>query len=144
MAQPFIKLEHSHPTSHTPDVFNTAPSQTSDTPTMAASTPTPMGAFNMCDVPQQEQIDLLGRPVQKLVELIKELETLGVEAKNLPLPKIVVVGDQSAGKSSLIEGLSGIKVPRSDGSKFQNCCLMMAIKHVPSCLWRNMLTIMSF
>lgn len=99
---------------------------------MAASTPTPMGAFNMCDVPQQEQIDLLGRPVQKLVELIKELETLGVEAKNLPLPKIVVVGDQSAGKSSLIEGLSGIKVPRSDGSKFQNCCLMMAIKHVPS------------
>ncbi|TIA43598.1 hypothetical protein D6C78_00136 [Aureobasidium pullulans] len=97
---------------------------------MAASTPTPMGAFNMCDVPQQEQIDLLGRPVQKLVELIKELETLGVEAQNLPLPKIVVVGDQSAGKSSLIEGLSGIKVPRSDGT-CTRCPLQITLYSAP-------------
>ncbi|KEQ74338.1 hypothetical protein M436DRAFT_71772 [Aureobasidium namibiae CBS 147.97] len=63
-----------------------------------------------------EQLGLLGRPVQKLVQLIKDLEHLGVETKRLPLPKIVVVGDQSAGKSSLIEGISGIKVPRSDGT----------------------------
>lgn len=34
----------------------------------------------------------------------------------LPLPKIVVVGDQSTGKSSLIEGMSEIKVPRNTGT----------------------------
>ncbi|CAD0087716.1 unnamed protein product, partial [Aureobasidium vineae] len=89
---------------------------------MAATTPTPGAAFDMCNNQDQArqdndpQLGLLGRPVQKLVQLIKDLEQLGVETRNLPLPKIVVVGDQSAGKSSLIEGISGIKVPRSDGT----------------------------
>ena len=40
---------------------------------------------------------------------------LGVEDLVIPLPKIVVVGDQSTGKSSLIEGISEIKVPRRAG-----------------------------
>ncbi|KAI5242682.1 hypothetical protein E4T43_04657 [Aureobasidium subglaciale] len=88
---------------------------------MTSPSPSTGGAFNVCAGvdPQRidtQDIDLLGRPVQKLVRLIKELEQLGVEARNLPLPKIIVVGDQSAGKSSLIEGISGIKVPRSDGT----------------------------
>ncbi|KEQ93982.1 hypothetical protein AUEXF2481DRAFT_66902 [Aureobasidium subglaciale EXF-2481] len=88
---------------------------------MTSPSPSTGGAFDVCTGvdPRRidtEDIDLLGRPVQKLVQLIKELEQLGVEARNLPLPKIIVVGDQSAGKSSLIEGISGIKVPRSDGT----------------------------
>ncbi|KAG9693142.1 P-loop containing nucleoside triphosphate hydrolase protein, partial [Aureobasidium melanogenum] len=127
MADPYIKLEHSPITEHAPHVFNKpAPSDTSscttsDTSTMTAPLPAP-GTFDMGDgedhAPQTTgaQLDLLGRPVQKLVQLIKDLEQLGVETRNLPLPKIVVVGDQSAGKSSLIEGISGIKVPRSDGT----------------------------
>ena len=41
-----------------------------------------------------------------------ELEAAGVDASGINLPKIVVVGDQSAGKSSLIEAISGINVPR--------------------------------
>ena len=44
------------------------------------------------------------------------LHHLGLDNLDLPLPKIVVVGDQSTGKSSLIEGMSEIKVPRSSGT----------------------------
>lgn len=59
---------------------------------------------------------LLGRGVKSLVKAIQTLRDLGVENLGLPLPKIVVVGDQSTGKSSLIEGISEIKVPRNTGT----------------------------
>jgi GTPase SAR1 family protein len=54
--------------------------------------------------------------IKAMVRCINNLRYLGVES-DVPLPKICVVGDQSAGKSSLVETLSGIKVPRADG-----CC----------------------
>ena len=59
---------------------------------------------------------MLGRGVKSLVQAIQTLRDLGVEILGLPLPKIVVVGDQSTGKSSLIEGISEIKVPRHAGA----------------------------
>lgn len=59
---------------------------------------------------------VLGRGVRKLVQAIQELRHLGVEDLLLPLPKICMIGDQSAGKSSLIEGISEIKVPRGPGT----------------------------
>lgn len=59
---------------------------------------------------------MLGRGVKSLVQAIQTLRDLGVENLGLPLPKIVVVGDQSTGKSSLIEGISEIKVPRHAGT----------------------------
>ncbi|KAI9887718.1 MAG: hypothetical protein M1823_000467 [Watsoniomyces obsoletus] len=58
----------------------------------------------------------VGQGVKKLMQTINGLRQLGVEDLVLPLPKIVVVGDQSAGKSSLVEALSEIKVPRSAGT----------------------------
>lgn len=61
-------------------------------------------------------LQVLGRGVKKMVQAIQELRHLGVEDLVLALPKIACVGDQSAGKSSLIEGISGIKVPRGAGT----------------------------
>lgn len=54
--------------------------------------------------------------VSPLTFIAHRLHHLGLDNLDLPLPKIVVVGDQSTGKSSLIEGMSEIKVPRSSGT----------------------------
>ena len=51
----------------------------------------------------------------KLNEVINALRRCGVE-EILDLPKIAVIGNQSVGKSSLIESISGINVPRSQGT----------------------------
>lgn len=55
-----------------------------------------------------------------LVKKIQDLRHLGIEentgTSKIALPKICVVGDQSTGKSSLIESMSEIKVPRSAGT----------------------------
>ena len=52
---------------------------------------------------------------QKLNEIIKALRDCGTE-EVIRLPKIAVIGNQSAGKSSLIEAISQIKVPRASGT----------------------------
>ncbi|XP_076838798.1 interferon-induced GTP-binding protein Mx3-like [Brachyhypopomus gauderio] len=52
--------------------------------------------------------------VRPLIELIDSLRKLGIE-KDLALPSIAVVGDQSSGKSSVLEALSGVALPRGSG-----------------------------
>src|SRR5277367_1161000 len=52
---------------------------------------------------------------QKLNEIVKALRDCGTE-EVIKLPKIAVIGNQSAGKSSLIESISQIKVPRATGT----------------------------
>ena len=49
-----------------------------------------------------------------LIDLNDSLGESGL-GEFLSLPKIAVIGDQSSGKSSLIEAISQIKVPRGDG-----------------------------
>ncbi|KAH8693853.1 P-loop containing nucleoside triphosphate hydrolase protein [Talaromyces proteolyticus] len=46
----------------------------------------------------------------RILGIIDKLRELGV-SENVSLPQLVVVGDQSSGKSSLLEGLTGVSFP---------------------------------
>ncbi|KAI1782037.1 P-loop containing nucleoside triphosphate hydrolase protein [Ganoderma leucocontextum] len=50
-----------------------------------------------------------------LLELVRDLRALGHD-KDLDIPQIAVIGKQSAGKSSLVEAVAGINVPRDAGT----------------------------
>ncbi|KAI0088919.1 P-loop containing nucleoside triphosphate hydrolase protein [Irpex rosettiformis] len=52
---------------------------------------------------------------RRLIRLIKDLRALGADSE-LNLPRIAVIGNQSAGKSSLVEAISQITVPRASGT----------------------------
>lgn len=56
----------------------------------------------------------LGRGQQELWEEIYKLGVSGVD-KYIELPQIVVVGDQSSGKSSVLEAITGVPFPRNSG-----------------------------
>jgi GTP-binding protein EngB required for normal cell division len=61
-------------------------------------------------------LEHLTMDMKDLIKKIQDLSHLGIENRQIALPKICVVGDQSTGKSSLIEGISEIQVPRSEGT----------------------------
>ncbi|KAK6981542.1 P-loop containing nucleoside triphosphate hydrolase protein [Favolaschia claudopus] len=52
---------------------------------------------------------------RKMLDLINRLHSTGMQT-DIDLPRIVVIGSQSAGKSSLIESISGITLPRAGGT----------------------------
>ncbi|KAL4928186.1 dynamin family protein [Aspergillus undulatus] len=55
-------------------------------------------------------IDLHNEKRARVLEIIDKLRELGV-SESVSLPQLVVVGDQSSGKSSLLEGLTGLSFP---------------------------------
>ncbi|KAH7929544.1 hypothetical protein BV22DRAFT_1102356 [Leucogyrophana mollusca] len=57
----------------------------------------------------------LSRDRRKMLDLVNRLHNTGVNT-DMDLPMIAVIGSQSAGKSSLIESISGIKLPRAAGT----------------------------
>uniref|UniRef100_A0A8C9T7W2 Myxovirus (influenza virus) resistance G n=1 Tax=Scleropages formosus TaxID=113540 RepID=A0A8C9T7W2_SCLFO len=52
--------------------------------------------------------------VRPYIDLIDSMRLTGIE-KDLALPSIAVIGDQSSGKSSVLEALSGVALPRGSG-----------------------------
>ncbi|KAK1234389.1 hypothetical protein PQX77_002427 [Marasmius sp. AFHP31] len=52
---------------------------------------------------------------KELLALINQLRAVGAQTE-LDLPRIAVIGNQSAGKSSVVEAISGINVPRNAGT----------------------------
>lgn len=52
---------------------------------------------------------------RRMLDLVNRLHSTGVQV-DIDLPQIAVIGSQSAGKSSLIESISGITLPRASGT----------------------------
>ncbi|XP_056610040.1 interferon-induced GTP-binding protein Mx-like isoform X6 [Triplophysa dalaica] len=66
--------------------------------------------------------------VRPHIDLVDSLRELGIE-KDLNLPAIAVIGDQSSGKSSVLEALSGVALPRGTGI-VTRCPLVLKLKKV--------------
>jgi interferon-induced GTP-binding protein Mx1 len=52
--------------------------------------------------------------VRPMLDLVDKLRHIGIE-KDLPIPQVAVMGDQSSGKSSVLEAMCGIPFPRGTG-----------------------------
>ncbi|XP_065107888.1 interferon-induced GTP-binding protein Mx-like isoform X2 [Paramisgurnus dabryanus] len=68
------------------------------------------------------------KKVRPFIDLVDGLRLLGIE-KDLNLPAIAVIGDQSSGKSSVLEALSGVALPRGTGI-VTRCPLELKLKRV--------------
>jgi interferon-induced GTP-binding protein Mx1 len=53
-----------------------------------------------------------------MLAVIDDMRAVGAQ-HFVELPTIVVCGNQSAGKSSLLEAICGIKLPRSSGERYR-------------------------
>jgi hypothetical protein len=60
-------------------------------------------------------LDLQASKLRPLLKLNDELRALLSNEKDINVTTIVAVGDQSHGKTSVIEALSGIDLPRGEG-----------------------------
>ncbi|CAH1802128.1 unnamed protein product [Owenia fusiformis] len=58
--------------------------------------------------------DEFNRKVRPCIDAIDDLRQYGLE-KDVALPAVVVIGDQSVGKSSVLEAMSGVQLPRGTG-----------------------------
>ncbi|XP_019384516.1 PREDICTED: interferon-induced GTP-binding protein Mx1-like [Crocodylus porosus] len=73
--------------------------------------------------------------IRPCIDFIDALRALGIE-KNLALPAIAVIGDQSSGKSSVLEALSGVALPRGSGI-VTRCPLELKLRKAPEQVWKG-------
>ena len=67
--------------------------------------------------------------VGPIINLIDQLRAVGIE-KDIQIPQIAVMGDQSSGKSSVLESVSGIPFPRGSGL-VTKCATELRMKKAP-------------
>uniref|UniRef100_A0A8C4N8Y3 Uncharacterized protein n=1 Tax=Eptatretus burgeri TaxID=7764 RepID=A0A8C4N8Y3_EPTBU len=89
--------------------------------------------FPFQDVTQQDEDAHNGmlnssfeKKVRPFLDLIDNLRAVGVE-QDVSLPTVAVIGDQSSGKSSVLESLSGVQLPRGNGI-VTRCPLALKLK----------------
>ncbi|KAG1834900.1 P-loop containing nucleoside triphosphate hydrolase protein [Suillus variegatus] len=86
-------------------------------PSLGASPPSLAGSVSPLEV--WEEVDIsstdYARRRSELIQMMADLRSMGADAL-IDLPSVVVIGGQSAGKSSLVEAVSGINVPRDSGT----------------------------
>jgi len=63
--------------------------------------------------PQGRRINIQSRDHETLLNVIDDLRSQGI-SRFIDLPQIIVCGDQSSGKSSVLEAVSGLKFPTKD------------------------------
>ncbi|XP_067235658.1 interferon-induced GTP-binding protein Mx3-like [Chanodichthys erythropterus] len=80
----------------------------------------------------------LEESIRPYIDLIDTLRSVGIQ-KDLALPTIVVIGDQSSGKSSVLEVLSGVALPRGSGI-VTRCPLELRLKKVTGVKWKAVLS----
>jgi GTP-binding protein EngB required for normal cell division len=68
------------------------------------------GGIGLCN-PDSE----LSQRRREMLDLVNRMHSTGIHF-DIDLPQIAVIGSQSTGKSSLIESISGIKLPRASGT----------------------------
>ncbi|KAK3659734.1 hypothetical protein LTR56_001097 [Elasticomyces elasticus] len=63
----------------------------------------------------EDALQALGQDSRELIRAVQKLKELNIDATIPSLPTFVLVGDQSAGKSSIVEAICDIAVPRNMG-----------------------------
>ncbi|XP_051047919.1 interferon-induced GTP-binding protein Mx2 [Phodopus roborovskii] len=103
----------------------------SPTSVTSPSDPLPNGETGLGEKNQDSVNNLCRQYEEKVrpcIDLIDSLRALGVE-QDLALPAIAVIGDQSSGKSSVLEALSGVALPRGSGI-VTRCPLVLKLKRL--------------
>ncbi|XP_067672973.1 interferon-induced GTP-binding protein Mx-like [Haliotis asinina] len=94
-------------------------------------TPSPDNTEAKTIVPPQKSTKALtssfDAEVRPLIDLVDKLRGYGLDT-DINLPAVAVIGDQSAGKSSVLEAMSGVQLPRGTGI-VTRCPLEMRMKH---------------
>lgn len=60
-------------------------------------------------------VDEYDKEVRPYLDLIDQFREYGVQNDSIELPQICVMGDQSSGKSSVLQAISGVPFPRGSG-----------------------------
>lgn len=69
------------------------------------------------------------RTIRPILDVYDEIREILKDIKKIELPKIVVVGDQSSGKSSVLESITGINLPRGENT-VTKCPIIIQLRGV--------------